>query len=506
MRKLISGAFILLGLLLLPYGANAALIQTDNFDVTVQENQLMKLDFAIEYTGSTSSASEDNSTEASTNIVETVSASSTGSTATTIIATGSKGDVIINEFVSDPVSGEDEWVELFNTSAEPISIEGWYLQEGSEKQTSLEGVVAPNEYKVIFKPKGSLNNGGDLIQLYDNHGVLMDDVVYGSFEASASSVAPAVSDPDSVGLTPNGWSAMTPSPGGVNIIPESEVSTASYETSTNADSDSQTNTESSSNESTTETTEPDDQQEAAPDKSVAVPFVKLSNITSLDLGSEVTTEGVVSAIPGVLGKQLFYIAGSGIQVYLHSAEFPALDLGMRVRLQGVLSQAYGERRLKLTSPDAITKLGTEDAPTPHDITSGLVGEPTEGWLVRLTGTVSEKKGSNYTLTDSDGEARMTIKSSTEIIPSFSVGDEITVVGIVSQTSSGHRILPRNQNDILIRTPEDDSEDTIPTGTIVEHNNPTKGIAWALAGLMTLFSAVAVLAHHVKKRRVVTNPA
>ena len=333
----------------------------------------------------------------------------------------------------------------------------------------------------------------------------MDDVVYGSFEATASSIAPAASDPDSVGLTANGWSTMTPSPGAQNINQEQEVTIASYETTDDTDSDSETNLGNGSVESTTEAAETKDEQTTQGEQDEpTVPFVSLGDIRDVELGSEVITEGVVSALPGVLGKQYFYIAGSGIRVYLHSAEFPSLDLGMRLRLQGVLSQAAGERRLKLPSPEAIVKLGVEDAPVPHDVTSSLVGEATEGWLVRITGTVSSKTGDNYTLTDTDGDTRMTIKNSTEIIPSFSVGDEITVVGIVGQTSAGHRILPRNQNDILIRTDEDSSDSATAAGMIIEHSDTTGGIAWALSGIMVALAIALFTVHRLKKRKTLIN--
>jgi hypothetical protein len=511
MRIFLSGAFLLLGVFLVTSNANAALIQTDNYDITVEEGKLMRLDFAIEYNGEGFDTSpEDNeendsaSSSQSQNVVGDVSSSSTGSSSTVILSPGIPGDVVINEFVSDPESGQDEWIELYNSSDGPISLEGWYISEGSGKHTTLEGVLAPSQYLIVDKPSGSLNNGGDLIQLFDSFDTLMDDVVYGSFDATASEMAPAASDPDSTGRTSNGWVTMTPTPGTKNISPELLVTSASHETSTNTDSDTETDFRNSSDQSATETAESENADSTTEETAdePALPFVSLANLRSSPIGTELITEGIVSALPGVLGKQFFYIAGSGVQVYLHSADFPTLSRGMRVKLRGVISQISGEMRLKLTSTDAIQKRGIEDAPLPHDITSALVGEPTEGWLVRITGTVSEKTGNSYQMTDSDGSIRVTIKESTEIIPSFSVGDDITIVGIVSQTSSGYRILPRDQNDILIRSADEEVNDTTPVGTIMEHNNPTGGIAWIVSGIMVFLGIAALTLHRLKKRKLI----
>src|SRR3989344_6333193 len=86
------------------------------------------------------------------------------------------GDVIINEFSS---ASETEWVELLNTTDEPIDLDGWKLTELTSPQEEpveedllvLSGTL-PAGGLLVFEVKG-LNNSGDSIGLYDNSGTLL---------------------------------------------------------------------------------------------------------------------------------------------------------------------------------------------------------------------------------------------------------------------------------------------------------------------------------------------
>ncbi len=110
----------------------------------------------------------------------------------------SPGDVLINEFVSDPADDAEEFIELFNTTDRVISMQGWRIEEGSEARTLLSGSIAAQGYHVIEKPKGSLNNGGDSIVLYDHLEQVIDHVTYGSWDdGSPHDNAPLAKDPQS---------------------------------------------------------------------------------------------------------------------------------------------------------------------------------------------------------------------------------------------------------------------------------------------------------------------
>ncbi len=94
------------------------------------------------------------------------------------------GDVVINEFVSDPVSGSEEWVEFYNKSSKSLDLAYWTVTDntGSAKFVcTTDCQIAPNQFFAIKSPVG-LNNDGDQIILRNPIGNDIDQVVYGNFD------------------------------------------------------------------------------------------------------------------------------------------------------------------------------------------------------------------------------------------------------------------------------------------------------------------------------------
>ncbi|MFA6550925.1 MAG: helix-hairpin-helix domain-containing protein, partial [Patescibacteria group bacterium] len=103
------------------------------------------------------------------------------------------GDVVINEFVPDPADEEAEFVEIFNKRNENINLDNWFLYDGSGAKTVLTGSL--EKYFVIEKPKGSLNNAGDLIVLKWGD-TIIDQVAYGNWkDGNTDDNAPTAGDP-----------------------------------------------------------------------------------------------------------------------------------------------------------------------------------------------------------------------------------------------------------------------------------------------------------------------
>ncbi|MDO8599233.1 MAG: lamin tail domain-containing protein [bacterium] len=112
----------------------------------------------------------------------------------------------INEFVADPVDG-DEWIELVNIGSAPVNLADWIIEDGAETRTLLTGAIGVGEqrFTVIAKPKGQLNNGGDRIVLKNPGGNIVDALTYGDWnDGKASDNAPAASDPASVARVVDG--------------------------------------------------------------------------------------------------------------------------------------------------------------------------------------------------------------------------------------------------------------------------------------------------------------
>ena len=108
-------------------------------------------------------------------------------------------DILINEIVSDPADGDTEWIELFNNTNEDIDLDSWYIKEGSDAKTILNGMLKANNYFVIESPKGNLNNSGDEVLLFSFNDRLINDLVYGEWnDGDISDNAPLASDPFSV--------------------------------------------------------------------------------------------------------------------------------------------------------------------------------------------------------------------------------------------------------------------------------------------------------------------
>ena len=121
------------------------------------------------------------------------------------------GDVVINEFVPDPPDEEDEWIELLNTTNRLIDLSDLALTDGSGKRTELTGTMTALSFLVVNKPKGILNNTGDVITLINDNGKIIDEVSYGDWDGGTDN-APATHDPNSIARGDDGIFYITTRP------------------------------------------------------------------------------------------------------------------------------------------------------------------------------------------------------------------------------------------------------------------------------------------------------
>ena len=140
------------------------------------------------------------------------------------------GELYINEFVADPVSGSNEWVELYSPSTTAINITDWSIEDGAGSKTKLAGTIGGvNKFWIVEKPTGSLNNAGDTIILRNKTGAIINQVTYGDWDdGNANDNAAAGEDPLSVARYNDGVSSnndsldltvtSTPTKGLPNII------------------------------------------------------------------------------------------------------------------------------------------------------------------------------------------------------------------------------------------------------------------------------------------------
>lgn len=214
-------------------------------------------------------------------------------------------------------------------------------------------------------------------------------------------------------------------------------------------------------------------------KNQSITATELSRIRSLPSGTHVRVEGIVSAPPGLMSENYFYVAGSGVQVWNPKKEFPKLERGDRVAVEGTTRKNGAELAIRIDNMKAVAILDHEEEPIPHEVKLSDIGEALEGTLVRITSTVVDMRWPNIYLEEGDARIRLYAAKNTGIDKdSVHKGDTIRATGIVSETSAGYRILPRDQNDIIVSNttsgqalPEKTTEERVLT--LPERQDPRK---------------------------------
>ncbi|MGB5848811.1 MAG: lamin tail domain-containing protein, partial [Ignavibacteriaceae bacterium] len=106
-------------------------------------------------------------------------------------------DVVLNELMYEPTSGEPEWVELFNRTSSQLNLKEWTISDLTTTVTitTEDKFIPPNSFVILTKDSSiinfydipseviqlnlpSLNNSGDAIVIKDSLDVLIDSVFY----------------------------------------------------------------------------------------------------------------------------------------------------------------------------------------------------------------------------------------------------------------------------------------------------------------------------------------
>jgi DNA/RNA endonuclease YhcR with UshA esterase domain len=176
------------------------------------------------------------------------------------------------------------------------------------------------------------------------------------------------------------------------------------------------------------------------------------------LDSGVIVRGIVSVLPGVFGKQYFYIFdnASGIQVYQYKSDFPDLKIGDNVEITGVISQAQGAKRIKIKNRSAIDILATDGALEPLALEPEDAGEDSAGALIKTNGEITEIKTNYMYLDNGAAEMKVYFKKNAKIDKTkFKEGENAEITGIWEQGTNEMQLWPRGQADIAVLGPSDD---------------------------------------------------
>jgi len=331
----------------------------------------------------------------------------------------------ITEILPNP-RGDDitEWIELTNMGDFAVDLTGVYIDDsdGGSKPYALNNIIMdPGAYLVLNRERTKLmlNNTSDEVRL------LTDDRVIESvpYDDPPEEKSYSLDEQKEIWYWNN-----SPTPGSQNIIttPSRDDTYIQFANSN------------------------DFKNEAGDAINIDLPYIR-----ELEIGTRVKVQGVVSVEPGILGKTYFYIVGSqGVQVYFSKKDWPQLTLGDSVGIIGTLSETGGETRVKIADKNDIIFLYQSDEPQPIAIQSSQIGESTEGSLVTIMGELVEKASNTWFVADQEGEARVVFQQTAHITkPDISAGQRISITGMVSETKSGYRILPRYSSDIIVSTEE-----------------------------------------------------
>lgn len=329
-------------------------------------------------------------------------------------------ELLINEVLPAPrhvdwdgdgtVTPDDEWIELYNPGQTAIGLGGWQLDDEADGGSApyafaLGTSIEPGGFLMFFKKDTGVafDNDGDWVRLLRPDGGLADQFHYTRSPGYDKSWSRTES---------GDWTdSYPPSPGRRNKPPP----------------------------------------KPKPPPPTPTPAPALSSIAeakTLAKGTKVIVEGQVTVRPGLFGRKTIYIQDgtAGIMVYLSEGDYPELEEGDWVRIEGVVWEYKGEREIKVYGAAGVQRLGPGESVVPIPVKTGQVGEPLEGKLVQATGQITGF--SDFRLDDGSGELKVYIYRGTGIrLEGLKVGQVVTVVGVVGQFGSTHELRPRSQADI-----------------------------------------------------------
>ena len=355
------------------------------------------------------------------------------------------GAVIINEIYPNPKGSDtiNEWIEIKNVDNYTIDITGWKLKDNSSSYTIdvddiPNNLMNPGGILVLSREftKIALNNTTDeTLTLFDTNNNVSSSISYTEEVAEDTSLIWYEGSME--------WTTR-PTPWKENIftLPEKVVLGDSVNEDTKA----------------IEITKVDAVEAIADLKNNEEPediteHVPLEIINDSYIGKKITTSGIVVVEPNVFGKTYFYIANdiAGVKIYSSKKLFPKLLTGDEVNVTGTLSESRNELQLKTSSVEDVIVLKHKQNIIPQEIDLSDITEELEGSFITATGEVVDVSRAQFYIDDGEEEIKVYIPTNTNIsTQSLQEGETVTITGILSETTTGYRILPRTQLDVSIQ--------------------------------------------------------
>jgi len=191
--------------------------------------------------------------------------------------------------------------------------------------------------------------------------------------------------------------------------------------------------------------------------------ISIAEARGLPMGTVVTVDGSVSTPSGAF-ESSFFDVGFGLQdksagTYVSVQTNLGLAPRSQARVTGTLQDSFGLLILVPADPSDVDPHGTGPAVRPEWVTTGAVGEATEGRIVRVVGTITQAPtsdlpfGYKFFVDDGSGELQIFVNVQTGIdLSGLSLGQTVSVTGFSSQFDTHYEIDPRSPADIATPAP------------------------------------------------------
>ncbi|MDP2586635.1 MAG: lamin tail domain-containing protein [Candidatus Komeilibacteria bacterium] len=335
----------------------------------------------------------------------------------------------INEFLPDPTGSDAaEWIEIFNSSANALSLEGFKVDDGEGGSKpyvfGATTTIAARQYLLINKSvsKLSLNNDEDEVRLLGPDNVVIYSVPYVKAKTGQSYNYDELNEEWfwSNNLTPGQKNFQ-------NIVEDLPVQLV--------------------NEPLDFATEP------------TINIYDFDTVKLLPKNESIKIIGAITAVPGQLYKKSFYLSavdpvsgqllpGQGLEIYA-GAPVPAdFKIGDVIEIEGKVSYVKDRARLNLSKDKKITVLGYLDLLEPLAVSVDELQDELLGALVSVSGQVVKKQSNSIYLDNEGLEIRVDFKEGVkDAYKNLKEGDMITVAGILIAGTDGYRLLPRIAEDV-----------------------------------------------------------
>lgn len=180
----------------------------------------------------------------------------------------------------------------------------------------------------------------------------------------------------------------------------------------------------------------------------------------LPAGTVVTVQGPATTPSGAF-ESSFFDKGFAIQdltggIYVSLQTDLGVTVRRQVRVTGTLQDnGYGLLLLVPASPSDVQLQGTGRKVLPLWLPTGVVGEATEGRLVRSIGVLTRLEGDQpygekFFINDGSGELTIFVNNQTGIdLSGLAVGQIVSVTGMSSQFDTHYEIDPRFPADVVV---------------------------------------------------------